>query len=170
VGQIAVGQDATFTVDAFPDKRFPAKITDVRYASETVNDVVTYKGILSVRNDDLLLRQGMTATADIVVQSIKGTLLVPNAALRFTPPQVAAANAQSSGGGGVFSLFRPPRDKPISAPEPTGSERTLWVLRNDQPVAVNVEVGASDGQNTVLQRGELKEGDLVITDSTTKTG
>jgi HlyD family secretion protein len=85
VGQIAVGQDATFTVDAFPDQRFPAEITDVRYASETVNDVVTYKGILSVRNDELLLRQGMTATADIVVKAIKDALLIPNAALRYTP-------------------------------------------------------------------------------------
>lgn len=171
VGQIAVGQDATFTVDAFPDQRFPATITDVRYASETVNDVVTYKGILSVHNDELLLRQGMTATADIVVQSIKGALLVPNAALRFTPPQVAAASAKpEGGGGGVFSLFRPPRETPISVPEPTGSERTIWVLRNGQPVAVNIEIGASDGQNTVLKRGELKAGDLVIIDSTTKTG
>ncbi len=169
VGQIAVGQDATFTVDAFPDQRFPAKITDVRYASETVNDVVTYKGILSVRNDDMLLRQGMTATADIVVQSIKSALLIPNAALRYTPPQLATATEKRQGGGGVFSLFRPPRETSISAPEPTGSERTIWVLRNDQPVAVNIEIGASDGQNTVLKRGDIKDGDLVITDSTTKT-
>lgn len=171
VGQIAVGQDATFTVDAFPDQRFPAKITDVRYASETVNDVVTYKGILSVRNDELLLRQGMTATADIVVQSIKNALLIPNAALRYTPPQLAdSKGATGGGGGGMFSLFRPPRATPITAPEPTGSERTIWVLRNGQPVALTIEIGASDGQNTVIVRGELREGDLVITDSTTKTG
>jgi HlyD family secretion protein len=171
VGQIAVGQDATFTVDAFPDQRFPAKITDVRYASETVNDVVTYKGILSVRNDELLLRQGMTATADIVVKSIKNALLIPNAALRYTPPQLAdSEGATGGGGGGMFSLFRPPRTTPITAPEPTGSERTIWVLRNGQPVALTIEIGASDGQNTVIVRGELREADLVITDSTTKTG
>lgn len=170
VGQIAVGQDATFTVDAFPDQRFPATITDVRYASETVNDVVTYKGILSVRNDELLLRQGMTATSDIVVKSIKNALLIPNAALRYTPPQVAEAKSEKSGGGGMFSLFRPPRNTSVRAPEPTGSERTIWVLRNGQPVALNIEIGASDGQNTVIVRGELREGDLVITDSTTKTG
>jgi HlyD family secretion protein len=171
VGQIAVGQDATFTVDAFPDQRFPAKITDVRYASETVNDVVTYKGILSVRNDELLLRQGMTATADIVVKSIKNALLIPNAALRYSPPQVAGAKSEKSGGGGgVFGLFRPPRATPVSAPEPTGSERTVWVLRNGQPVALNIEIGASDGQNTVIVSDDLREGDLVITDSTAKKG
>ncbi len=167
VGQVAVGQTATFTVDAFPDKRFPATITSVRYAAETVNDVVTYKGILSVRNDDLLLRQGMTATADIVVQAIKGGLLVPNAALRYAPPQTSA-DANAGGGSGVFSLFRPPRMAPVSAPEPKGSERTIWLLRDGQPVAVNIEIGPSDGQNTVVTKGDVKAGDKVITDSTLK--
>lgn len=169
VGQVAVGQTATFTVDAFPEKRFPAKITSIRYAAETVSDVVTYKGILSVANDDLLLRQGMTATADIVVQSVENGLLIPNAALRYSPP--ATATAETTGGGsGVFSLFRPPREAPASAPEPEGSERTIWLLRDGQPVAVNIEIGASDGQNTVIVKGEVKEGDRVITDQTVRNG
>lgn len=169
VGQVAVGQTATFTVDAFPEKRFPATITSIRYAAETVNDVVTYKGILSVANDDLLLRQGMTATADIVVQSVSGALLIPNAALRYQPP-AAVAEPASRGGSGVFSLFRPPRQAPAAPPEPKGSERTVWVLRNGAPVAVNIEIGASDGQNTVIAKGELKEDDLVITDQTVRKG
>lgn len=169
VGQVAVGQTATFTVDAFPDQRFPAKITSIRYAAETVSDVVTYKGILSVANDELLLRQGMTATADIVVQSIEDGLLIPNAALRYSPPSTAATET-SGGGSGVFSLFRPPRETPQSAPEPEGNERTVWLLRNGQPVAVNIEIGASDGQNTVIVKGEVKEGDRVITDQTVRNG
>ncbi len=169
VGQVAVGQTATFTVDAFPEKRFPATITSIRYAAETVNDVVTYKGILSVANDDLLLRQGMTATADIVVQSVSGALLIPNAALRYQPP-AAVAEPASRGGSGVFSLFRPPRQAPAAPPEPKGSERTVWLLRNGAPVAVNIEIGASDGQNTVIAKGELKEGDRVITDQTVRKG
>lgn len=168
VGQVAVGQAATFTVDAFPDKRFPAKITSIRYAAETVNDVVTYKGILSVANDDLLLRQGMTATADIVVQSVNNALLIPNAGLRYSPP--AATTQKTGGGSGVFSLFRPPRQAPASAPEPEGRERTIWLLRNGQPVAVNIEIGASDGQNTVIVKGDVKEGDRVITDQTVRKG
>lgn len=168
VGQVAVDQDATFTVDAFPDQRFPAKITSIRYAAETVSDVVTYKGILSVANDDLLLRQGMTATADIVVEKVSGALLIPNAALRYSPPITAI---QTEGGGsGIFSLFRPPRQAPASAPEPTGSERTIWLLRDGQPVAVNIEIGASDGQNTVVVKGDVKEGDRVITDQTVRNG
>lgn len=169
VGQVAVGQAATFTVDAFPEKRFPAKITSIRYAAETVSDVVTYKGILSVANDDLLLRQGMTATADIVVQSVENGLLIPNAALRYSPPS-ATTEPTTSGGSGVFSLFRPPRDAPQSAPEPKGSERTIWLLRDGQPVAVNIEIGASDGQNTVVVKGDVKEGDRVITDQTVRNG
>ncbi len=168
VGEVAVGQAASFTVDAFPDKRFPATITSIRYAAETVNDVVTYKGILSVANDDLLLRQGMTATADIVVKQVTGALLIPNAALRYSPP--AAVKQTTSGGSGVFSLFRPPRQAPASPPEPEGSERTVWVLRDGAPVAVNIEIGASDGQNTVIVKGDLKEGDRVITDQTVRRG
>lgn len=168
VGQVAVGQTATFTVDAFPDQRFPAEITSIRYASETVNDVVTYKGILSVANDELLLRQGMTATADIVVQSVEDGLLIPNAALRYSPPATQTETAE--GGSGVFSLFRPPRMAPASAPEPTGSERTIWLLRDGQPVAVNIEIGPSDGQNTVIVKGDVKEGDRVITDQTVRNG
>lgn len=168
VGQVAVGQDATFTVDAFPDQRFPAKITSIRYAAETVSDVVTYKGILSVANDDLLLRQGMTATADIVVETVTGALLIPNAALRYAPP---TTTTQAEGGGsGIFSLFRPPRQAPASAPEPTGSERTIWLLRDGQPIAINIAIGASDGQNTVVVRGDVKEGDRVITDQTVRNG
>lgn len=168
VGQVAVGQTATFTVDAFSDKRFPAEITDVRYASETVNDVVTYMGILRVDNDQMLLRPGMTATADIVVQSITGALLIPNTALRYTPPESEAET--SSGGGGVFSFFRPPRSGSISAPEPEGAERTVWLMKNDVPTAVNIEVGASDGQNTVVTKGAVAEGDLLITDAAEKNG
>ncbi|MFC3162526.1 efflux RND transporter periplasmic adaptor subunit [Ciceribacter thiooxidans] len=168
VGQVAVGQTATFTVDAFTDKRFPAEITEIRYASETVNDVVTYMGILKVRNDEMLLRQGMTATADIVVQSIKDALLIPNAALRYTPPETLTVKPGRS--SGVFSMFRPPRMGSLTTAEPQGSERTIWVMRNGVATAVNIEIGASDGQNTVVTKGELAEGDLVITDATAKNG
>jgi len=167
VGQVAVGQQATFTVDAFPDMRFPAEITSIRYASETINDVVTYMGILAVKNDEMLLRQGMTATADITVQSIKGALLISNAALRYSPPGTAV---KSGGGSGVFSIFRPPRTGSITAPEPAGTERTVWVMRDGVPTAVNIEIGASDGQNTVVTKGDISEGDLMITDATEKSG
>lgn len=87
VGKVQIGQQATFTVESFTDRRFPARIKDVRLAPETKEGVVTYKAILEVENAEMLLRPGMTATADITVESIADALLIPNAALRFQPPQ-----------------------------------------------------------------------------------
>ena len=111
VGQVEVGQDATFTVDAFTGQRFPAKITSVRYAATTDNDVVTYTGILSVDNAQMKLRQGMTATADIVVNEVKDALLVPNAALRYTPAAMArtSTRTQSSRARPMYRCPRAPR-------------------------------------------------------------
>ena len=86
VGEVGTGQSATFTVEAYREERFPAKVTMVRVAPETINGVVTYTAILALDNAKLLLRPGMTATADIVVKQVKDAVLVPNAALRYAPP------------------------------------------------------------------------------------
>ena len=86
VGKVKEGQAATFTVDAYSDRRFPATIRDLRFASETIQGVVTYKAVLTIDNSELLLRPGMTATAEIRVMDVAGAILVPNAALRFSPP------------------------------------------------------------------------------------
>ncbi|TCU13081.1 efflux RND transporter periplasmic adaptor subunit [Rhizobium sullae] len=164
VGQIAVGQKATFTVDAYANKSFPAEIEQIRFASETTNNVVTYKAVLSVDNADLLLRPGMTATADITVEAVKDTLMVPNAALRYAPPE-----AESRGGRGIFGLFRPPRMGRRSggngAEALTGAKRRVWVLREGRQVPLVIQVGSSDGQFTQVTTGELKEGDALVTDA-----
>jgi HlyD family secretion protein len=82
-----VGQEATFTVDAYPGRSFDATITQLRYAPmKTKGDVVTYTAVLSVENEDMLLRPGMTATATITVAKEADALLVPVAALRYAPP------------------------------------------------------------------------------------
>ena len=86
VGKVHENQTATFTVDAYPDRTFPASITQVRFGSKTVAGVVTYETLLTVDNSDLLLRPGMTGTASIIIQKVDNALLVPNTALRFTPP------------------------------------------------------------------------------------
>ena len=163
VGQVREGQKATFSVDAYPERSFPASIEAVRFASETVSNVVTYKGILTVDNADLLLRPGMTATADIVVEEVSDALLIPNAALRFSPP---AANARGRGNF-LTRLFSPPRrgNRGANAEGTASNGRAVWVLRNGAPQRVAVEAGATDGQFTVLRSGELKEGDLLITDA-----
>ncbi|MGS0724423.1 efflux RND transporter periplasmic adaptor subunit, partial [Shewanella sp. 30m-9] len=95
VGQISVGQEALFTVDAYANRNFPAKISEVHFASQTVDGVVTYETVLIVDNSALLLRPGMTVTADILVKQVSDALLVPNAALRFSPPEQEQQAASS---------------------------------------------------------------------------
>lgn len=161
VGHVQEGQAAKFSVDAYPDRNFPATIQTVRFASETVSNVVTYKAILTVDNADLLLRPGMTATADITVQSVTDALLVPNAALRYSPPTTARSR-----GNFLTRLFAPPRPRGNrGGDDASGAGRAVWVLRAGAPTRVQVETGPSDGQFTVLKSGEIKQGDLLITDA-----
>ncbi|WP_320201493.1 efflux RND transporter periplasmic adaptor subunit [Agrobacterium sp. rho-13.3] len=166
VGKVQTGQTATFNVDAYPERSFPAAIETVRFASETVSNVVTYKGILTVDNAELLLRPGMTATANIVVEQIKEAILVPNAALRYTPPRESASR-----GGGLMSLFRPPRmgRSQRGGEQAQMAKRSVWVLRNNNPVSVEVETGSTDGQFTAIKSGEITPDDQVITDSTQRS-
>lgn len=165
VGTTRVGQRASFTVDAYPGRSFPARIRDIRFAPETVQGVVTYKGILTIDNTDMSLRPGMTATAEIVVEEVAAALLVPNAALRFSPP--ATEDAASSGGFLSRILPRPPGFRPPSRAEDDGPERTVWVLRDSVPAPVAVRVGSSDGRFTQVLDGELDAGDPVIVDTVT---
>src|SRR5690606_11886784 len=102
IGAVESGQDARFTVDAFPGRRFDAAIRDISYASEVTEGVVTYQARLNVTNDELLLRPGMTATVDIVTRQDDDVLLAPAAAFRFSPP----AETQSSSWS-IQQLFMP---------------------------------------------------------------
>lgn len=86
IGKVKEGQDAKFTVDAFPDEEFKGKVTQVRFSSEIIQNVVTYSTIVSVENPELKLRPGMTATVNIITGTAENVLLVPNSATRFTPP------------------------------------------------------------------------------------
>lgn len=165
MGSVRVGQTARFTVEAYQGRSFPAAISELRYAPQTIDGVVTYEALLSIDNADLLLRPGMTATAEIVVAQVDDALLVPNAALRFTPP--ASAEDARSGGGllGLLIPRRPGAGAPTAAPpaDPDGW-RTLWVARGGEAAPVRVRAGASDGLRTEILEGPLAPGDRVITD------
>lgn len=161
IGKVSVRDAATFTVDAYQGRDFPAQITQVRFAPEVTQDVVTYKAVLSVENPERLLRPGMTATAVITVDQVAGTLTVPNAALRYAPPAAAAAR-QTSGGLVGLIMPRPGGNRTAAT---VGSGKSVWVLRGDAPVEVAVELGATDGRYTAVT-GDLAAGDLVITDQT----
>jgi HlyD family secretion protein len=162
IGRVAPGELARFTVDAYDDQTFPAVISMVRYASETIDGLVTYKAILSIDNAALMLRPGMTATADITVAEHIDALVVPNAALRFAPPQVVEeTDDDKTQGGGLLGLLIPSRD---DANANTGSTRTVWVLRDGNAIEVPVEKGDTDGQMTHILSGDIVEGDMVIVD------
>jgi HlyD family secretion protein len=161
IGKVREGQKATFTVEAYQGRRFPAEISSVRFASETVNGVVTYKAILRAANEDLALRPGMTVTAEIVVEEIAGAILIPNAALRWRPPEPPKARP----GSGGFTLFRfPQRDQQVRVTEEGAGKRTIYVLSQGQPQATEVTTGSSNGRFTAVADG-LEEGVAVITSS-----
>ena len=165
VGKVKEGQRATFSVDAHPDRKFSAQIRELRYGSEVVQGVVTYKAVLSTDNTELLLRPGMTATAEITVQQVEGVLLVPNAALRFSPPTETSTGES----GGLLRKLLPgrPRFRPASRREETGADRTVWTLAKGQLSAFGIIIGISDGRHTEMLKGDLSEGQAVIIDSVT---
>lgn len=164
MGMVRAGDPATFTVEAYKDQTFPARIAQVRLSPETVEGVVTYKAILTVDNSDLLLRPGMTATADITVETVEDSILVPNGALRYAPP---AQQTSDSRGAGLLGLLMPSRpNRPTTPTMDADGRQNIWVLRDGAPVAVAVEVGLSDGTRTAVS-GDISEEDAVIVGSRT---
>lgn len=166
VGGVQVGQPAEFSVSAWPNRRFPARITRVAYGSRTTDNVVTYTTQMDVDNDDLSLRPGMTASATITAVEHADVLMVPNTALRFTP---SAGPAAASAPGGLVSrlLPRPPPGPAKRPPAAAGGpgQRQVWVLRPDgHAEAVAVAPGLSDGRRTEVQAAGLQAGDAVIVD------
>ena len=164
VGQVHDGQEATFTVDAYPNRKYPARISRVDFGSQVKDGVVSYLTILSVNNDDLSLRPGMTVTAEITAAQVHDALLVPSAALRFSPESTPQVAAKSS--GGIVSRLLPrfsSAPSPKSAAALSGAQR-VWVLRDNRPVAVSVSAGVTDGRLTQITGGELQAAMAVITE------
>jgi HlyD family secretion protein len=162
VGRVHEGQKASFTVSAYPNRDYPATVTRVAYGSTIKDNVVTYVAELEVGNDDLSLRPGMTVTAVITAAERDGVLLVPNAALRFSPDSGAGAAA----GGGIVSRLLPrmPNQAPRRAGVKAGAAQQLWVLQDGKPVAVPVVAGATDGRVTEVAGEALKPGLAIIVD------
>lgn len=163
VGRVAVGQDASFTVDAYPGEEFPSKVSEVRNAAKTVSGVVTYETVLSADNPKLLLRPGMTGTASITVSRSADAVLVPNAALRFSPPPAGPAAKRSF----ASRLLPSPPAAPAKSVRTTGERRhqQVWTLRDGVPAAVEVTVGATDGRMTQVLSGDAAPGLEVIVEA-----
>lgn len=171
VDKMKKGQKATFTVDGYPDRIFTAQITQVRYGSKIVSGVVTYETLLNVDNSDLSLRPGMTATASIVVNKIDNAVLIPNAALRFTPP--AKDKETSSGSSSIIGkLFPRPRRPQTKQKMETKADRKksrVWTLKDGQLSEVPVMIGESDGIMSEVTGGGI-EPDMKVVIDTIRTG
>ena len=169
VGSVTTGQKASFTVSAYPARRYPATINRVAFGSTKTDNVVTYVTTLDVDNTDLSLRPGMTAAATIVATERNGVLLVPNTALRFSP-STAGNGAAAAPSSSILSKMMPrmPRSTtPRRATETNGGApglRQIWVLKDGQAVAQEVKTGISDGRHTEVSGEGLSEGLAIITD------
>ena len=143
IGQIRTGQRVNFTVQSYPDKGFSGTVRQIRLQPTTVQNVVTYTVIVSADNREGLLLPGMTATVDFIVAEAHDALLVPNAALRFRPEELA--------------------DKNIAGKEETNAGRVYVLGSSGQLQPVVISTGISDGQGTVVKDGALPVGTEVVT-------
>ena len=143
IGNVKVGQDVEFTVDAYPDITFKGRVWQVRNAPITVQNVVTYDVVIQVNNPELKLKPGMTANVSIIVSFKKDVLKIPNAALRFKPSEKTKTAAQQKGAG-------------------------VWILEQGKLKRIPVSTGISDGSYTELVSGKINEGQEVIVESLTK--
>ncbi|MDD2783628.1 MAG: efflux RND transporter periplasmic adaptor subunit [Sulfuricurvum sp.] len=145
IGGVKENQEVQFSVDAYPNRVFEGKITQLRMNSEIVNGVVTYEAVVEVQNNDLLLRPGMTANASIITGLFKNVPVVPNAALRFTPPATDK------------------NDKKKHATNGDDKGNYVWILKNKTPVKIKVDIGQSNGIMSIVKSSSLKIGDQIIT-------
>jgi len=172
IGQIKEGERALFTVDAYPDRTFEGKVSQIRLSPEVVQNVVTYAVIIQVSNPELLLKPGMTANVTILVDQRENVLKVPVGALRFHPPAQVGESSSSephSGTGDAqarASGTHSPDSSliPASSSSPNnGRKPRVWVLdQNGKPQPIPVQIGISDGSSVEIMSGDIKEGHRVI--------
>jgi len=145
VGHLAAGMTASFSVDAYPAETFRGQIREVRNAPQTLQNVVTYDAVIDVDNSSLKLKPGMTANVTVVYADRADVVRLPNAALRFRPPDDLLAEAGS-------------------IPASKGEQRVVWAMRGADPRPVAVRVGVTDGISTELLDDALGPGDQVVTE------
>lgn len=168
VGKVREGMAATVRVDAFPEQTFAGKLTQIRYNPTEVQGVVTYAAVLDVRNDELKLRPGMTATVTITTDSVQGAPAVRNAALRFKPKEPANAGPVTELAPGERRVYL--LDAPDAAalsdgaapPESAGAKDAPPPRQKVSPRVVRA--GISDGVWTQLKGDGLTPGTHVVTE------
>ena len=152
VGQVAEGQDVSFTVDAFPQSTFKGTVQLIRNSPENVQGVVTYQTIIQVTNPEQRLRPGMTANVTIVVARKKNVLAISNAALRFRPPKSLVSGNPKVEDTALAEKKKGKRQK---------SRVTVWRLKKGLPQPEKIRIGITDGAYTEVKEG-LDEKDVVV--------
>jgi HlyD family secretion protein len=167
VGNVTEGQEVTFTVDAFPARRFRGRVQQVRNAPTVVQNVVTYDAVVRIDNKELLLKPGMTANVQFLVNRKEDVLTIPNMAIRFKPPdqkneaQELLRQEQSRAAPTVGA--KKTSRSPGGAGGGGGGRRiSIYLVRNGKAEPVEVQLGITDGSKTEVREGELKENDPVI--------
>lgn len=155
ISKVKVGQKVNFSVDSYPNKIFSAKVNRVNFGAEqnTDNNIVSYQARISVDNKDLLLRPGMSATAEITTKSAKNALLIPASALYFSPNTLEKESKKS------FNPFKNINRKKAIQKQANSS---VWILENKTPKEIPVEVGISDGVFTQIFSDSITQGTEVI--------
>jgi HlyD family secretion protein len=138
IGSIKTGDEASFTVEAFPAHVFRGRVVQVRQSPQTIQNVVTYDVVIQAENPDLLLKPGMTADVRIVTAQVKDALRVPVEALRYWPE----------------AMPKPPQDRSTAA--------RVWILQHGRPVAVPVVTGLTDDTHAQIRQGALSPGQAVL--------
>jgi HlyD family secretion protein len=175
IGRVKVGQEARFSVDAYPDIEFRGRISQIRFNAQVNQNVVTYPVILEVDNPEGKLRPKMTANVSIDVNSVPDVLRVPNAALRFKPPAAEGETRSSGSSGGGDAIQRAARSgsggglggaasqMPGGRRGAPGKTQTVYILGADKKLKpVEIRTGISDGRFTQVISGELKAGDDIV--------
>lgn len=165
VGKLRSGMTATFTVDAYPQEQFRGVVRQIRHAPTTVQNVVTYDAVIDVENPDLKLLPGMTANVTFLYAQKDDALLVPNAALRFRPPdEVLQANEPQGVTPAAASQGRGQRMRRPS------NQREVWVLRGENLERVAITTGITDGSKTEVVEGDLQPGDALVVEAVLPEG
>jgi HlyD family secretion protein len=154
IGRIQMGQPVQFSVDAYPDTLFRGKVSEIRNAPTTIQNVVTYTVVIKVDNPEFKLKPGMTANVSIITATREGVLKIPNAALRFKWTTEKAADKGKTGGQAKVS------EAAMGAA--VQKKQAVWLLDGEKPRRIAVATGISDGNFTEILSGDVKEGDAVI--------
>lgn len=170
IGNVWVDQEVTFTVDAFPVRRFKGKVSQVRNAPNVVQNVVTYDAVVGIDNSALLLKPGMTANVEFLVSHKSDVLRIPNVAIRFRPPgekqdaqQIARPAGRSGAGARGGRRGGEERSRRTSSGDgKDGRSVRIYILKDREAAPIQLRLGITDGSFTEVLEGEIEEGNQVV--------